>query len=282
MIIILILFFALVIGMCASIVVSCWGKIQERRQRELEYRLRRSRESSMENDLDRSIHMTRLEADYPRGTILTQNYIKSNVNQNNVIANNPEDENGCYVPETNLFYYRKQPNPSANFITDHYTPNPHHINDHTLDCQYFQHHHKHNPHHIREGSESPIPPPPPPPALSHLRNPMQRASTLPLDVSKLDTPPPPVIDNHHPNCARHVKNIRSNTIRCSNPNLHNIQNYQNPGQRFFRPASTGQLLHVASLEDPEDSDFEESSVPSSIRNNTFLTQAVIETNLRQA
>ena len=61
MIIILIVFFALVIGMCASIIVSCWGKIKERRQRELEYKLRRSRDTSMEAGLDRSMTVNSLD-----------------------------------------------------------------------------------------------------------------------------------------------------------------------------------------------------------------------------
>ena len=260
--------------MCASIVVSCWGKIQERRQRELEYRLRRSRESSVDNDLDRTIQMTRLESDYPRGTILTRNYIKSNASQNNIITNNPEEENGCYVPEANLFYYRNQPNSNPKILTDYYSSPPHHLNDHITNCQYFHHHKSES---LREENESPIPPPPPPPDLSHFRNPIQRASTLPLDVSKLETPLPPILDNHHPNCARHFKNLRTNPSLSSNINL---QNLINPSKKFTRPASTGQLFHLSSLKDAENFDFEKSSVPLSVRNNTFLTQAVIERSSR--
>jgi hypothetical protein len=48
MIVILVVFFALVIGMCASIIVSCWGKIQERRQRELDYKMRVSSHPSLD------------------------------------------------------------------------------------------------------------------------------------------------------------------------------------------------------------------------------------------
>lgn len=49
MIVILVVFFALVIGMCASIIVSCWGKIRERRQRELDYKFRNSSHPSLDN-----------------------------------------------------------------------------------------------------------------------------------------------------------------------------------------------------------------------------------------
>lgn len=48
MIVILVVFFALVIGMCASIIVSCWGKIQERRQREMDYKMRVSSHPSLD------------------------------------------------------------------------------------------------------------------------------------------------------------------------------------------------------------------------------------------
>jgi hypothetical protein len=53
MVIILIVFLTLVSGMCASIIVSCWGKIQERRRRKLEYHMRKSREASMEGQMNK-------------------------------------------------------------------------------------------------------------------------------------------------------------------------------------------------------------------------------------
>lgn len=61
MVIILIVFCALVFGMCASITISCWSKIEERRQRKREYKLRRSRETSMEAGLDRTMTITSLD-----------------------------------------------------------------------------------------------------------------------------------------------------------------------------------------------------------------------------
>lgn len=53
MVIILIVFLTLVSGMCASIIVSCWGKIQERRRRKLEYHMKKSREASMEGQMNK-------------------------------------------------------------------------------------------------------------------------------------------------------------------------------------------------------------------------------------
>lgn len=47
MIIILVVFTALVMGMCASITITCYNKIQERREREREYKIRRSKEVTL-------------------------------------------------------------------------------------------------------------------------------------------------------------------------------------------------------------------------------------------
>lgn len=52
MVAILVIFLGLVTGMCASIYFSCAGKIKERRQRELEYQERRSREASVEGQIN--------------------------------------------------------------------------------------------------------------------------------------------------------------------------------------------------------------------------------------
>lgn len=53
MVSILIIFLGLVTGMCASIYFSCAGKIRERRQRDLEYHERKSREASMDGQLNK-------------------------------------------------------------------------------------------------------------------------------------------------------------------------------------------------------------------------------------
>lgn len=227
MIIILILFFCLVIGMCASIAVSCWGKIKDRRQRELEYKqnVQRSRDSSVEQGLNRALTMTHLnssmECEYPAtqmrasdGASIGRAFIKSSTNLVDPSSQEEEEEeNGCYVPDASLGFYRKQPNGSLS-MQDKYSPDTaHHHNfliDHPLpsDDPYF---HSHNLDNDRNsgGSESPIPPPPPPPALSHMRGRSARSVTLPLNLSssKLNTDSPPLIDNHHhlhhPECAQH-------------------------------------------------------------------------------
>ncbi|CAL1295836.1 unnamed protein product, partial [Larinioides sclopetarius] len=74
MIIILVVFFGLVVAMCASISISCYNKIQERQLREREYKERRSKEASVEVTLDRSLQ--RREDDSSDG--------------------------GCYVPEVDF------------------------------------------------------------------------------------------------------------------------------------------------------------------------------------
>lgn len=71
MVIILIVFCALVFGMCASITISCWSKIEERRQRKREYKLRRSRETSMEAGLDRTMTITSLDHAAGAGGVIT-------------------------------------------------------------------------------------------------------------------------------------------------------------------------------------------------------------------
>lgn len=140
MIIILILFFCLVIGMCASIAVSCWGKIKDRRQRELEYKLnvQRSRDSSIEQGLNRALTTTCLnssmDCEYPSqmrssdGASLGRSYmIKSSTNLVDP-SSQEEEENGCYVPETNMAFYRKQPNGSLS-MQEKYSPDvAHHHN----------------------------------------------------------------------------------------------------------------------------------------------------------
>src|SRR6218665_1976926 len=61
MVVILIVFCALVFGMCASITISCWSKIEERKERKREYKLRSSRETSMEGGLNRTMTITSLD-----------------------------------------------------------------------------------------------------------------------------------------------------------------------------------------------------------------------------
>lgn len=136
MIIILIVFFALVLGMCASITVSCWGKIQERRQRKLEYKMRRSRDASMEKGLDRSLTSTSLDRQMADHLLTSQmaaaaaaaaaasdqqqqqqmlsqqvNVLGSATRSRKSLANqqtaqimrfSSEDENPCYVPDVDL------------------------------------------------------------------------------------------------------------------------------------------------------------------------------------
>ncbi|XP_055925743.1 neuropilin and tolloid-like protein 1 [Argiope bruennichi] len=74
MIIILVVFFSLVVAMCASISISCYNKIQERQLREREYKERRSKEASVEVTLDRTLQR----------------------------RDDDSSDGGCYVPEVDF------------------------------------------------------------------------------------------------------------------------------------------------------------------------------------
>lgn len=127
MVVILIVFCALVFGMCASITISCWSKIEERRQRKREYKLRRSRETSMEVGLDRTMTITSLDrstggcvlehpdqASSSSGSrcrkIITANAIrhKNEIVDDDGLMVDPgmtyydSEENGCYVPDMEI------------------------------------------------------------------------------------------------------------------------------------------------------------------------------------
>lgn len=206
MVIILIVFFALVVGMCASIIVSCWGKIQERRQRELEYKLRRSHETSVEQGLDRTMTVTSLDkglGSFPSDPM----YGSSHISSRNAKAAMAGDNIGilrdslqeeCYVPDGMDmmdegkvgFEDEEDESYSPGSPGDQPPPPPQVI---SINCPLYHQHqqqqqalqqqqqqHHHHSHHklqrhdsIRSGSESPIPPPPPPPTLSHLRGRVQ-------------------------------------------------------------------------------------------------------------
>lgn len=202
MVIILIVFFLLVIGMCASIIVSCWGKIQERRQRELEYKLRRSHETSVEQGLDRTMTVTSL--DKGMGGASSEysghrNMVKGTMigNDNVVLRDSLQgEEDDCYVPDMELDDLRKGfDGIDDDMMDESYSPGSPGQNQGppqviSINCPLYhqhqqqqmqQHSHHHSHSHpqlqrhdsIRSGSESPIPPPPPPPALSHLRGRVQ-------------------------------------------------------------------------------------------------------------
>nr|XP_027203677.1 uncharacterized protein LOC113797486 isoform X1 [Dermatophagoides pteronyssinus] len=122
MVVILIVFCALVFGMCASIAISCWSKIEERSQRKREYKLRRSREASMEVGLDRTMTITSLDRSCPlehgeqtsssSGSrcrkIVTANAIRQKpdigVDDDDIpqMGYYDSEENGCYVPDLDI------------------------------------------------------------------------------------------------------------------------------------------------------------------------------------
>lgn len=126
MVVILIVFCALVFGMCASIAISCWSKIEERSQRKREYKLRRSREASMEVGLDRAMTITSLDRTCPNEQLVEQTSSSSGSRCRKIVTANairpakPADvadevddnfsgigyydskENGCYVPDLEM------------------------------------------------------------------------------------------------------------------------------------------------------------------------------------
>ena len=166
MILILMVFALLVVGMCTSIIVSCWGKIQERRQRELEYKLKRSRDTSLETGLDHPM----IAQSYGGKCISTPDVMTMEgpmmvaaagvgVASGSAEEEYDEDDEG----------YDAEPPPQII----------------SVNCPFYNQH-IHNAHVVatarsqqdlyqRDRSDSEdmtIPPPPPPPALSHLRGPV--------------------------------------------------------------------------------------------------------------
>lgn len=190
MIIILIVFFALVFGMCASITISCYAKIKERRDREREMKIRRSKEASVDIGLDRSVtSLDRgLEAALaaqaaeicarrkvppgPGATTASSGGSRQQQQQHggHFLSDDEEEDGGCYVPDMDMAVFRsKHPNggppsmnraqPMVNTISDaksSTTPSYHYFYD-RRDSQ-------------DSGSQSPPLPPPPPPPPQHLRH----------------------------------------------------------------------------------------------------------------
>ncbi len=126
MVVILIVFCALVFGMCASITISCWSKIEERKQRKREYKMRRSKENSMEAGLDRTMTITSLDRstggcvlEHPDQASSSSGSRCRKIVTANAIRHKPEmidddglmdpgmayydsEENGCYVPDMEI------------------------------------------------------------------------------------------------------------------------------------------------------------------------------------
>lgn len=84
MVIILVVFLTLVSGMCASIVVSCWGKIQERKRRKLDYHMRKSREASMEGQLNEVEQMVYGSSKESSGSVNKQRIASATLSENHV------------------------------------------------------------------------------------------------------------------------------------------------------------------------------------------------------
>lgn len=109
MIVILVVFSALVVGMCASISITCHNKIQERRRREREYKLRRSKEASVEVGLD-------LSAGNLEASIIAHQATEIGARRagmppgptpgGTTVLRPEDDDNGCYVPEVSPYSNR--------------------------------------------------------------------------------------------------------------------------------------------------------------------------------
>ncbi|XP_022234993.1 neuropilin and tolloid-like protein 2, partial [Limulus polyphemus] len=166
MIIILVVFFALVLGMCLSISVSCYNKIKERKEQEREYRLRRSKEASVETDLDQKVGSFEKNL----GTLMTVQNTNVTVESRNTGSKEAqeEEEDGCYVPEMDLSAFDKYPNggSSVTRAADHCPRSPPTRQAAVTILPDGSQHHPFCSHH--RGSP-PLPPPPPPPLPPHLR-----------------------------------------------------------------------------------------------------------------
>lgn len=104
MIIILVVFSALVMGMCASITITCYNKIQERRDREREYKMRRSKEVSMEIGLaPPAAPSSELEA-----ALAAEIRLRKQHQQGQQMLD--DEDNGRFLPEVDLQAFRKHPN----------------------------------------------------------------------------------------------------------------------------------------------------------------------------
>lgn len=302
MVVILVVFCALVLGMCASITISCWSKIQERRQRKRDYKLRRSRETSVEVGLDRTMTITSLDRSALEHEIAAQQSVLGSGGRSRkmITANaitrkagfRDEEMNGCYVPDIDMNLFHKQPNGGTQQMLsdDKFSPeSPQHLigNQMSPDCTHYYVQQRDS---IRSNSESPIPPPPPPPVLSHMRN---RQRTVPLDASKLDSCSPSD-DNHHlmeqshqshqshqslqghqsvpqmhrPDCAQHNSNAPDYSLRTK--------------PEYNRSASVPLGPHVSVIEGNdninEDDEYcgEDSVVPLNPRTHRFRAEAIIE------
>ncbi|GFS79167.1 neuropilin and tolloid-like protein 2 [Nephila pilipes] len=173
MITILVVFFALVVAMCASIVITCYNKVKDRREKKREYKMRRSKEVSVEGEMDRVL----ANMDPGLEAALAAQAAEIGAARRKVPPPrwlDDEESNGCYVPEVDLSIFHKSPNGGHVICRDRDNSNsadggihiisnsfPDGINPMCKEhgCQ-------------RRGSFSPpLPPPPPPPHVR--RTPME-------------------------------------------------------------------------------------------------------------